>query len=276
MIRRTITSLLVVLMMGSWVSAQAPRLRWTTGQVLLYRTEHNTIAIDQIGDNKNESKSVLKMIRRWQVTAVDTAGVATIQLSIIALYQERTTQSGDVLKFDSANLDKSTPQLKEAMAKFLNTPLATIRVNSQGQVVEVKDSKSPAYTYENELPFIGILPAAKVQPASTWERGYKITVGPPLGTGEKYDALQRFVCKNATADSLTATLTTELKTAPKVPADAIPLWQMLPAGELVWDVKNGRLASAKLTIDKELKGHQGEGSICKFQSTLSIQYVGDR
>jgi hypothetical protein len=276
MIRRTMTSLLVVLMLGSWVSAQAPRLRWTTGQVLLYRVEHTTTASDQLGESKSETRSVLKMTRRWQVNAVDSAGIATVQLSITALYQERTTPSGDVLLFDSANLAKSTPQLKDALAKHLNTPLATLRIDPRGQVVEVKESKSPAFTHENELPFLGILPATPITTGATWERNYKITVGPPLGTGEKYDAIQHYSCKSVTADTATVTLATDLKTAPKAAADAIPLWQMLAGGELVWDVKNGRLASAKLSTDKELKGHQGEGSVCKFQSTLSIQYVGDR
>ena len=58
-----------------------------------------------------------------------------------------------------------------------------------------------------------------------------------------------------------------------MPADAIPLWQMLPQGEIIFDAKAGRLHSAKLTIDKELKGHQGEGSACQFTSSLTIQVV---
>ena len=216
------------------------------------------------------------MTRRWLVTSVDTAGVATLQLTISALYQERTTPSGDVLKYDSANPDKSTPQLAAALSGFVNTPLATIRVDAKGQVVEVKTSKSPAHIYENELPFLGELPPVPFAPAVTWHRAYKITLGPPLGTGEKYDAVQRYTCKAVSADAATVAFITDLKTAPKAAADAVPLWQMLPAGELVWDLKNGRLHSAKLTIDKELKGHQGEGSCCKFQSTLTVQYAGDK
>jgi hypothetical protein len=107
----------------------------------------------------------------------------------------------------------------------------------------------------------------------SWERAYKITLAPPLGTGEKYDAVQRYTVKTVSADTATLTLTTQLKTALKAPADVIPLWQMLPVGEVTLDLKNGRLHSARLTVDRELKEHQGKDSTCRFQSTQTIQYV---
>ena len=44
-------------------------------------------------------------------------------------------------------------------------------------------------------------------------------------------------------------------------------------GELTYDLKNGRLHSAKLTIERELKNHQGENSVCRFSSTQTVTYV---
>jgi hypothetical protein len=228
-----------------------------------------------MGESKSETKSVLKVTKRWQVIGVDAAGVATVQMSLTAMLQERTTPEGDVLRFDSANLDKSTPELK-GMAAFLNKPLATLRVDPVGRVVEVKESKTDASTWENELPFVAVLPGVLPRAGQTWERAYKITLAPPLGTGEKYDAVQRCTCKGVAGDLATMTLSTELKAPPKAPADEIPLWQVMPRGEVVFDLKAGRLHSAKLTIDKELKDHQGEGSHTKFQSTLTVTYAGDK
>jgi hypothetical protein len=275
MIRQLTASLVVLVMLASWTAAraQAPRLRWTTGQVLLYCVELTTLATDQLADAKSESKSTIKVTKRWQVLAVDTNGVATLRLSVPAMYQERVTGSGDVLRYDSANPDKSTPQMKEALAKYINTPLATIRVDALGRVVEIKESKSPAASYEQELPFLVTLPGTALKVRTTWERAFKITLMPPLGTGEKYDAVQRYAVKSVTADSAVLSLTTELKVQPKAPADAIPFWQMLPAGEVTLDLKNGRLHSARLTISRELTGHQGKDSSSRLQSTQTIQFV---
>jgi hypothetical protein len=277
MIRRTLSALFAMLVLSSLASAQeSGRLHWKPGQVLLYRVEHAWTALDKKGDSQAETKSLLKVTKRWQVTGVDAVGVGTLQLSITAMLQEQTTPSGDVLKYDSANPDKSTPQLKDAMARYLNTPLATIRVDPFGRVVEVKESKTGASGYENELPFLALLPGVLPKAGQSWERAYKITLAPPLGTGEKYDAVQRYTCKSLTGDLMTLTLATELKSAPKAAGDIIPIWQKLPQGEVIFDIKAGRLHSAKLTIDKELKDHQGEGSEAKFRSTLTVTYVGEK
>jgi hypothetical protein len=56
----------------------------------------------------------------------------------------------------------------------------------------------------------------------------------------------------------------------------VPLLQWLPEGEMVFDVQAGILRSATLKIDKELTGHQGEGSSYHFQSVYTAEYAGDR
>ena len=70
-------------------------------------------------------------------------------------------------------------------------------------------------------------------------------------------------------------VTTELKTPPPV-AEQAALLQLEPEGEIVFDLKAGRLKSASLKIDREVKGHQGEGSSYHVLSTYSEEYVGDR
>lgn len=272
--RRMLPALVGLLVLAPVALGQEPaRLRWTKGQVLTYRLDQATEAADVAADGKSEAKSVLKVTKRWDVTDVDAAGVATLQMSVTAMYQERTSPGGDVVKYDSADPDKSEPKLKEVLSRYLNTPLATIRVDGSGKVVEVKAAKSDASGFENELPFIVVLPTAGLKAGAGWQRDYKITLAPPLGTGEKYEAVQKCVCKSVTATTATIGLTTELKTPPKAAADAIPLWQLMPDGEVVIDVANGRLQSAKLEIKKEIKEHQGAGSSYAFKSTLTLQYV---
>ena len=82
------------------VAAQAPvaaKLRWQPNQVLVYQVEYATAASDKVGATTSETKSTVRLTKRWQVQAVDAAGVATLQLSMSAMMQERTTPSGDTL-----------------------------------------------------------------------------------------------------------------------------------------------------------------------------------
>jgi hypothetical protein len=279
MIRRTIAAWLVVLVTTSLASAQAPRFRWQTGQVLVYRAEHATIASYTMGDSKSETQTKLVLTKRWQVLDVDAKGVATLQLSLPALTFEAVTPGGEKLSFDSANPDKSTEQMRKNFGAFVGTPVVVVRIDGQGKVIEVKEAKGgfvSAAKYESDPPFKFILPAEELKMGQGWERTYQVTLEPPQGTGEKYPAAQRFVCKSVADNLATVTLATEVKATPAAQDDQVPLWQMQPEGELVFDVQAGRLQKASLRIDKEAKGTQGEGSSARFQSVYTEQYVGDR
>ena len=247
---------------------QSKMFRWETGQLLTYRVEHTTSAAETVSGTKSETKTKLNLTKRWYVAAVDPAGVATIQLSLAALRLETTTPSGGVLFFDSSDPEKSDPQMSGQLKKYVGDVLATLRVDGQGKVIEVKESKhGPASRFESEPPFVLVFPDAALTEGMNWSRSYKITIEPPQGTGEKYDAVQECTCKSVAQGSATFALTTTLKTQPESVLDRVPLLQLQPEGEVTFDVQSGRLQSAILRVDKELTGHQGEGSSYHFVST---------
>jgi hypothetical protein len=278
MIRRASLAVVAGLVLAAAAPAQTGtwQFRWQTGQVLTYRAEQTTAIEDKTGEGKVEVRDRLTMTKRWQVLAVDAAGVATVQLSLAALRKEMTTPGGEVLFFDSANLEKSDARLREQMKQYVNTPLAVLRLDGKGRVVEVKESRfGPASKFEAELPFRIVLPDAVPQVGQGWERNYKISVDPPQGTGEQHDAVQRYVLKAVNGTSATLGVTAAVKTLPSAVADQAPLLQNQPEGEAVFDVQNGRLQSVSLHVDKELKNHQGEGSSYHFQSSYIEQFVGN-
>jgi hypothetical protein len=276
MIRQTIAVVCGLLVMASQAGAQAPRFRWQTGQVLVYRTEHHTVATYVMGENKDETKTRVQSIKRWQVMDVDSAGVATLQMSLQALFFETTPPSGEPLTFNSAQLDKSTPELRKQYENYIGQPLVVVRIDGQGKVLEVKEAR-PGYSalkYESDPAFKFLLPAEPLKTGLNWERSYQIALEPPQGTGdEKYAAVQRYVCKSVADNLATMSLTTEMKDAPKAQEDQVPLWQMQPEGEIVFDVQAGRLQKATLKIDKQAKI---EGGDTHFQSLYTEQYFGDR
>src|SRR6266542_4046355 len=160
---RTLVPMLVVLCAVQVAPAQttAWRFRWQTGQVLTYRVEQQTQAVEVLNGKRAETKTKTNLLKRWRVLSVDAAGVATLQHSLAALRIETTTPSGETLLFDSASPDKSSPSLREQLAKYVGVPLSTLRVDTWGRVVEVKESKfGPASRFEAELPFVVILPGA--------------------------------------------------------------------------------------------------------------------
>src|SRR5207237_727031 len=127
------------------------RFRWQNGQVLYYRVDHQTTVSETVSGNKVLTGSKLALIKRWDVSAVDAKGVATMKLSVTAMRHEQSRPNGETLLFDSANPDKSTPELREQMSKFIGQTLAVLRVDSLGRVVGVQQGSSAKY--EAEPPF---------------------------------------------------------------------------------------------------------------------------
>jgi hypothetical protein len=255
--------------------AQAPvRFHWQPGDVLTYRVEQVTLASDVVEGQRSETKSKNTNVKRWQVLGVDAAGVATLQLSLAALRFEVTTPKAETLLFDSANPEKSDAQMREQMGKYLGRPLAVLRVDSRGRVVEVKESKFfPASRYESEVPFVITLPEGILQVGQGWERSYQVTLEPPEGTGNRFQAAQKYTCQKLDSQSAIIALATTIKNLPESQLDQVPLFQMQPEGQVIFDVQAGRLLSATLKIDRELKDQQGQGSSYRFESTYTEQYV---
>jgi hypothetical protein len=274
MIRACLMTWLAIMFLPSAALAQ---FRWQPGQILTYRVEHVSSAAETIADNKTESKTQLNLTKRWQVLDVEPTGIATLQLSLSALRLETTRPSGGTLVYDSANPDKSDPHMAEELGHFVGLPLAVLRVDTHGRVVEVKESKhGPASRFDAEPPFVVVLPDATPAANQSWERSYKITLAPPQGTGDAYDAVQKYACQRVDNGVATIALTTILKTMPESLLDRVPLLQLQPEGEVVFDAQAGRLLHARLKIDKELTGQQGQSSSYRFQSLYTEDLASDK
>src|SRR5262249_11863735 len=129
MFRRSIASALAALLLASAAPAQAPRLRWQPDQTLTYRVEQATQNVETGDDARAETRTSLKLTKRWRVLAVDASGVATVQLSLLALSLETTTPDGTTNRFDSAAPDQATPALREQLGRYVGPPLAVLRVD---------------------------------------------------------------------------------------------------------------------------------------------------
>jgi hypothetical protein len=276
--RKWLLTLTAGLLVAGTASAQSAgwQFRWQTGQALTYRVQQVISVTEVVKDGKEETNQKLNLTKRWQVLNVDAAGVATVQKTVVALRIEKTTSKGEVLLFDSGNLDRSNPQMRQQLSPFVGQPLEVLRVDGKGQVVEVKESKfGPASRFEAELPFALMLPGGAPTAGQTWERTYAITLEAPQGVGEKYSSTQKYTCTALDKGLAKVALTTILLAPPEAPGDRIPLLPLMPEGEVVFDTQAGRLQSATLQISQELKEYQGEGSTYIFKSSYSEEYVGN-
>jgi hypothetical protein len=259
------TAVLLAFAVTSLAQAQAPwQFHWQQGQTLLYKVKHHTTVSETAEGSKTETISKLDLVKQWQVVEVDKDGRATLKLTLAALRNEQKRPNGEILLFDSEDLPKSTPELREQMGKFVGQTLAILRVDPTGRVIEVK--QGPAARYEAEPPFGLVLPMLAAKEGETWTRSYNIVVEPPQGTGEKYPAEQKYQLTKLDGDKAVIDVKTVFKTPPESVQDRLPLLQRQVDGQVVFDSKTGTLVQASFTIDRTIENHQGAGSSYRLQS----------
>lgn len=246
------------------------QFRWAKGSKLDYKVEHATQVTELIDGKKSESASKLNLVKRWTVLDVDAKGVATLQLSLVALRSEQTRPGGDVLLFDSQDLEKSTPALKE-MSKFIGKSLAVLKLDAFGRLIAIVEGD--AAKYEAEPPFVLVLPGVAVKEGQAWVRPYNIKLDPPLGTGEKIPAAQRYQLTKADGKFATMTLSTDVKKMPESAQEQIPISQKMLEGQIVFDTTLGRVQRVDAAIDRMIDNHEGPGSRYHFKSRYIEQVV---
>jgi hypothetical protein len=248
--------------------AQAPwQFQWKKGQTLTYKIKHVTSVVEVVDKVTNSSNSTVDVVNKWEVADVDAKGIAKLTMTIVSMRTEQKRANGDTMLFDSQNLEKSTPELREQMKKYIGSPQASLKMDGFGRVIEVVQGK--AATFEVEPPFVVIFPAAKAAAGQAWRRQFTVVLDPPYGTGEKFEAEQRYECKKIEAGKATIGVTTHYKAMPESPREQLPLLQKDVAGEATFDVAGGRLLSVQLNIDKTIENHQGKGSSYQFKSQYS-------
>lgn len=270
-----VAALLAALTCISAATAQSPvRFRWQLGQSLTYRVEQSTTVQDTADKQTLTTQTKLNLTKRWHTAAVDAAGNATLQMSLLALRMETHKADGEVIVFDSLKPDAQQAELNKEMLQYIGQPIATLRLDARGRVIDVKESKfGPPSRFTSELPFKVALPDAGPEVDQTWERAYPIKLEPPQGVGEEFAAVQKYACRHAANGLLTIALSTHIKNLPEAAAERIPVIPMMPTGTLTFDARNGRLKKAELKMSADLLEHRGTGSKYAFSSNYLEELV---
>lgn len=250
--------------------------RFAQGETLAYRLVQTTNVTETVIDEKSKKPveravaTRVDLVRHWKVSAVDGAGVATVEMSIASIrWARKIGEEEDV--FDSTKPDDLN---RKEMARHIGPVLAVLRIDPRGRLIEVKESQvGPAARFAAELPFKLVLPDAEPKVGESWTRTYTIQLDPPLGTGEKYAAVQTYTRRESRGEFVTVGLSTQVKDTPAEVTDQIPLLPLTQEGTIFFHAASGRYYGARLKLERELKNHQGEGSTYKFVSTYTEDLV---
>jgi hypothetical protein len=264
------SNLTILLVMGSctFLHADPMRFQFQKEQKLVYQVEQTTIVKETVVDEKAKDPAVqtsqhtLSLRKQWRVLEVEPNGTAKLELSILSMKIESKRGDEAPTIFDSTKPDAEN---RAELTKMIGQPLAILKLDTRGQIVEVIESKyGSASKFVTDLPFKVVLPDVE---KPTWDRAYQVKMDPPQGTGESYDAVQNYN-KKPDANALQVIgMSTTFKNLPEAAIEQIPVLSMIAEGDVFVHAASGKYVGARLKMSKQLKGHQGEGSIYDYQSS---------
>ena len=120
MTRPSFAVFIALLVVAPAPAADPLRFAWKPGQVQTYSVSHTTTVSETTRDEKDRKPvnttivTAITLLKRWEVKAVDAAGVATLEMVVTALKQEHTKSNGEKVTLDSA-----TPDGAKAFAEYL-------------------------------------------------------------------------------------------------------------------------------------------------------------
>src|SRR4029078_605395 len=113
------------------------------------------------------------------------------------------------------------------------------------------------------------LPDAGPTAGQAWDRTFAFKLDPPAGTGESYDFVQKYTCKDVKDGLAVVGVETTLKAPPKTTGEQVPLVPLLWTGEVYFNAAAGKYHAARLTAKADLVNHLGEGTRFVYQSSFT-------
>lgn len=271
-----LSSMAFLLLASAGVAQTPPRFKFVVGRQLIYAVEQQTTVVETTSDENAPTTSMtvtkLNLRKVWTVKAVSPENIASLELTITSMKQS-IARNGPKDKdgkptIDRTVIDSATDEGKAATGAFLNKVLLTIAVDELGRILDAKSANpESSVRIHQELPFRIVFPKNKPLPGQTWERTFEMKA--PTGTGEKYELVQTYSPKPAANGPAVFGMETLLKAEPKDKGELPALIPVLWKGEVFWNAEDGSYAGAKLTIERDIDKHQGEGSKFRFESRYS-------
>jgi hypothetical protein len=233
------------------------RYKLEKGEKLISRVVHlaETTTVMQGLDEDSHSRSVSEKV--WEVTDVDSDGNMTFVYSIDFVEMEQSVGDGEKLRYNS-NSDEEVPRVFRQVAETVKKPLASITINSRGQVKN-RDKKQNA-------PQMGVgditvpLPEEAIAIGHSWSVPREIRVKLKNGAHKAIKVRELYKLEKVVAGLATLSIVTQPLTPVNDPEIESKLIQQMSKGKIKFDVDKGRLLSKELNWKEEVIGFNGPDS----------------
>ncbi len=241
------------------------RYRMTPNMKIASEVTHLAKTNTKINDVAQSSQSRTLSRKVWFVSDVAKNGDMTFVHQVDFVEMSQQIGDGEELRYNSET-DKEPIAIFQKVAETIGKPIATITINSFGQVVERSDEATGSNLGMGDITIP--LPEEEIEVGTQWETPREIRVRRTDGTPKSVKVRELYTLEKVSAGVAVISIRSELLTPltePEVEAQAV---QQMSNGTIRFDLDAGRLISKKLTWDKTIVGFSGAGSIMDYSARL--------
>ncbi len=247
------------------------RYKLKPNETLTYDVEHLVkvkTTIDGVSQTQRSRSTSRKV---WEVTeASEHSAVFTHAIEYLNMWSE--AQGAVPVKYDSRK-GETPPAEYEKVAKMVGKPLALVKVDTLGNIVDREDmvDKIDFGTAGLTVP----LPQKEVSIGQTWAVSRDVPVRLDDGSFKAIKTRQRYRLESVESGVARISMKTQVLTPSITPRVESQLIQKMTNGEIRFDIDAGRLLSRKFEWDESVVGFNGAKSNMEYLGRITETYVAD-
>ncbi len=261
------------------------RYKFQKDEVLRYRVDHETTMITTRPELVEKFTNEVHSRKNHRVISLDSFGNALLELAIDETKMSAQFGDAEPLCFDSQN-PKDCPAVYKSIRDIIGKPLAQVRVSPRGEMLSAKPLLPAALLAKAKLlksdgtladdasqNFLIEFPEDPVKVGEGWTNTFKVNVHVTRTLTQSVTMQRSYELVEVKDGLATIKLRSGLITPIRDGMILAQLIQMSPWGTIVFDLKNGRLVSRTLTIDKTEIGVIGGDSSMQAKSKREEHWI---
>ena len=235
------------------------RYQFAPGEKLRYESVNQLIQQGVAAAGTKVDTTRIRQARLFTIDEVGEDGMAKASMQFEHVRMEIQSNDAEPEIYDSEMPAGEVPvQFRGTARKVAG---AAPKYTLQPQGTPVSDEGIELTPKGGQASFMIPLPEAEVSVGETWKVNMMVTVRIASGVKRDIVLLRTYRLKNVEDDVATIGFSTSVLSSVKAPALRAQLLQATPQGEMLFDLKNGRLLRKEMRIDRMVIGALGPGTM---------------
>ncbi len=233
------------------------RYKFKEGDVYRWDVRHQVKILTTVAGTTQNAATDSRSVKKWVVEKVAENGQITFVHSVESVVMTHRLTGREEQTYDSVN-DKSPPPGFEDAAANIGVPLATITMDSRGEVLDRRDARPRTSGYDG--PMTIPLPEEPVHVGYEWKIPHLISIPMRDRTIKKVKSQQRYVVESIKDGIAVISVETQILTPINDPVIEAQLVQRETRGKVRFDIERGCVVEQDSQMEKRVIGHIGETS----------------